>query len=73
MKIIKYVTATSDDFKSLDREVAQLISQGFQPYGSPYLSDNKVEGAIKTFIVAQAIVRCGGENEGESSAPVIAP
>jgi hypothetical protein len=73
MKITKYVTATAGSFEALDTGVAHLLSQGFQPYGSPYLSDNKVEGAIETFIVAQAMVRWGGDIEGETPAPVIAP
>lgn len=58
MKITEYVTARADDFAALDGQVNQLLKEGYQPYGNPYLTDNPVEGKIDTFLVAQAMVRC---------------
>jgi hypothetical protein len=52
-KITEYKTVVADSFKELDLLVNKAISQGFQPYGSPYLSGDKVE----VFTVAQAMVK----------------
>ena len=59
MKIIEYKTAMADACASLDKEVNKLIAQGYQPYGDPYFGGNKTEGANGTFMVAQAMVKCG--------------
>jgi hypothetical protein len=59
MKIIEYKTATADSWASLDRDVNKLLAQGYQLYGNPYFGENKIEGAIGTFMVAQAMVKCG--------------
>jgi hypothetical protein len=59
MKITEYKTATADSWAALDKEVNKLIGQGYQLYGSPYFGENKIEGAIGTFMVAQAMVKCG--------------
>jgi hypothetical protein len=63
MKIIKYATATANDFKSLDAIVAEFISQGFQPYGNPYSSRDTSQGRglleiqRGIFAVSQAMVK----------------
>jgi hypothetical protein len=59
MKIIEYKTATADSWASLDKEVNKLLVQGYQLYGNPYFGENKIQGAIGTFMVAQAMVKCG--------------
>ena len=59
MKIIEYKTATADNWAALDKDVNNLLAQGYQLYGNPYLAGNKIEGAIGTFLVAQAMVKCG--------------
>jgi hypothetical protein len=67
MKVIEYKTATADSWASLDKDVNRMLAQGYQLYGSPYFGENKIEGAIGTFMVAQAMVKCGLL---EKSAPV---
>jgi hypothetical protein len=59
MKIIEYKTATADGWAALDKEINKLLLQGYQLYGNPYFGENKIEGAIGTFMVAQAMVKCG--------------
>jgi hypothetical protein len=59
MKIIEYKTATADSWAALDKDVNKLLAQGYQLYGNPYFGENKIEGAIGTFLVAQAMVKCG--------------
>ena len=59
MKIIEYKTATADSWAALDKDVNKLLVQGYQLYGNPYFGENKIEGAISTFMVAQAMVKCG--------------
>jgi hypothetical protein len=59
MKIIEYKTATADSWAALDKEINKLLLQGYQLYGNPYFGENKIEGAIGTFMVAQAMVKCG--------------
>jgi len=59
MKVIEYKTATADSWAALDKEVNKLLAQGYQLYGSPYFGENKMEGAIGTFMVAQAMIKCG--------------
>jgi len=59
MKVIEYKTATADSWASLDKDVNKLLVQGYQLYGSPYFGENKIEGAIGTFMVAQAMVKYG--------------
>jgi hypothetical protein len=48
MKIIEYKTAQGSSRKELDESVNRLIQDGYQPFGSPYLSDNEVEGKVDT-------------------------
>jgi len=57
MKIVEYKTAYGSDTKKLDEDVNRLLSEGFQPYGSPYLSDNEVKGLDDSFVIWQAMVR----------------
>jgi hypothetical protein len=38
-KIIGYKTATGANVRELDHAVIELLSEGYEPYGSPYLSD----------------------------------
>jgi hypothetical protein len=59
MKVIEYKTATADSWAALDKDVNKLLAQGYQLYGSPYFGENKIEGAIGTFMVAQAMVKYG--------------
>jgi hypothetical protein len=59
MKVIEYKTATADTWASLDSNVNALLAQGFEPYGSPYFSNNKAEGIANASQVAQAMVRNG--------------
>ncbi len=59
MKIVEYKTATADSWSALDKDVNKLLAQGYQLYGNPYFGENKIEGAIGTFMVAQAMVKCG--------------
>ena len=57
MKIIEYKTAHGASVKELDECVPAMLNDGFQPFGSPYLSDHEVEGKVDTFAVWQAMVR----------------
>jgi hypothetical protein len=57
MKILEYKTAHGDNYTELDQMVNELIGKGFQPYGSPYLSDAPVAGISDSFVVMQAVVR----------------
>ena len=59
MKVIEYRTATADNCASLDKEVNNLLAQGFQPYGNPYSSHSKIKGIADTSQVAQAMIRNG--------------
>ena len=59
MNVIEYKTATADSWAALDKDVNKMLSQGYQLYGSPYFGENKIEGAINTYMVAQAMVKCG--------------
>jgi hypothetical protein len=37
--------------------VTKLLAQGYQLYGNPYFVENKVEGALGTFMVGQAMIK----------------
>ena len=54
-KITGYVTAFANSAKELDEEVNKLIMEGYQPYGSPYLTDSDLEGKTDTFVLFQAM------------------
>lgn len=36
-KILEYFTAVDSDPKSLDKQVNDLVKEGYQPYGNPYV------------------------------------
>lgn len=36
-KILEYFTATDVDPKALDKQVNDLVKEGYQPYGDPYV------------------------------------
>ena len=36
-KIIEYFTAVDVDPKSLDKQVNDMVKEGYQPYGDPYV------------------------------------
>lgn len=55
MKIKRYLTCAASDAKSLDEQVNESIEQGYQPYGSPYLIAQPVEGVSDTFLMVQAM------------------
>ena len=57
MKIIEYKTAHGSSVKELDDRVNAMLQDGFQPFGSPYLSDQEVEGRVDTFTIWQAMVK----------------
>ena len=57
MKIIEYKTAHGSSVVDLDRNINKLLSEGFQPFESAYLSDQDVEGKVDTFAVWQPMVR----------------
>jgi hypothetical protein len=57
MKITTYVTATAKEFAALDKKVAELFTQGFQPYGSPYASRDTSRGLWGVVTLAQAMVK----------------
>lgn len=54
MKIQEYLTAVGDTLVELDRNVNKAISEGFQPFGSPYFI-GATEGNIDSPI-CQAMV-----------------
>ncbi len=55
--ISKYVTVRRDNFDALDKDVNQLLEQGYQPYGSPYVTESGAE-----FLVCQAMTLCADSN-----------
>lgn len=59
MKIIEYKTATGSTLPELDREVNELIKQGFQPFGDPYFSTGNIPEKPPTHGFFQAMVRQG--------------
>jgi len=56
MKITDYKTAAGSNGNELDEAVQEFISKGYQPYGSPYLSDNRVSSGTGEFWLFQAMV-----------------
>lgn len=36
-KILEYFTAVDADPKALDKQVNELVKEGYQPYGNPYV------------------------------------
>ena len=56
-RIAEYTTARDSNIKDLDRIVNEMIEQGFQPFGSPYVT----EGG--EFLACQAMVRYEEESK----------
>jgi hypothetical protein len=56
-RIVEYSTARDSSIKDLDRIVNELIDQGFQPYGSPYVTEGD------EFLACQAMVKYEGETK----------
>lgn len=50
-RIIEYRTARDSNIDGLDRKVTEMIEQGFQPFGSPYVTE------AGEFLACQAMVR----------------
>ena len=59
MKITEYKTATGSTLLELDKEVNELIKQGFQPFGNPYFSTWNIPDKLDTHGFFQAMVRQG--------------
>jgi hypothetical protein len=57
-RIVEYATARDSNLKGLDKIVNELIEQGFQPFGSPYLTDGD------EFLACQAMVKYEKGTEG---------
>jgi len=55
MKISEYKTAIGKDISELDKAVNELLRQGFQPFGSPYMGN--IPGVAETVGFFQAMVR----------------
>ena len=58
MRIGKYRTVTAENFKLLDEAVNRLLAKDWQPFGSPYVTEDpevKASG-IKDLLVCQAMV-----------------
>jgi hypothetical protein len=56
-EIIDYKTAGASGPDKLDVEVNRLIKSGYQPFGSPYMSDRPAEGKVDVFAIWQAMVK----------------
>jgi len=50
-EITEYLTARDSNIKDLDIAVNKLIQQGFQPFGSPYVTEGN------EFLACQAMVK----------------
>ena len=57
MKITQYVTAYGNNPRELDQAVNALLAKDFQPHGNPYATENPVEGAMESQLLAQAMVK----------------
>jgi len=60
MKIKKYATAYGNNPRELDEAVNKHITDGWQPYGNPYATENPVEGAMESLLLAQPMVKSEG-------------
>ncbi len=50
-EIAEYITARDSNIKDLDIAVNELIQRGFQPFGSPYVTEGD------EFLACQAMVK----------------
>lgn len=66
--ISDYRTLRKSDFEALDSAVKALISQGYQPYGSPYVAESKLDGFPASILVCQAMVKYKSEADTETKA-----
>lgn len=57
MKIKQYATAYGNNPRELDAEVNKHLAAGWQPFGSPYASENPVKDAMEPLLLAQAMVK----------------
>ncbi len=55
-KIVDYTTAIGSLLQGVDIRVCELIAEGFQPFGDPYLMDHEEN-------VCQAMVKYADESE----------
>lgn len=55
-EIGEYKTIIASKFEELDRKVNESIKQGFQPFGSPFVTGTG-EKYIDKFLACQAMVR----------------
>ena len=60
MKIKQYATAYGNNPRELDEAVNKHIASGWQPYGNPYATENPVEGAMESLLLAQPMVKAEG-------------
>lgn len=60
MKITQYATAYGNTPLELDQAVKKHLAAGWQPYGNPYATENPVDGALETQLLAQAMVKTEG-------------
>ena len=58
-KITEYTTARAGDFKAFDIQINEHIRRGYQPFGSPYVTESMDE-----FLVCQAMVRYAERPKG---------
>jgi hypothetical protein len=56
MKIERYKTVTAKNFRELDQSVEMELKHGWQPFGSPYVRDGKVESYEGDCFFCQAMV-----------------
>lgn len=68
MKIILYHTVSASTAAELDTAVNALFDEGYQLYGSPYLCDRAVEGAIGVMSFYQAMTLDKQSREANRSA-----
>ena len=55
MRIVLYRTVNASTAGELDTAINELLGQGYQLYGSPYLSDGSTEGVAGTAAFYQAM------------------
>ena len=56
-KITEYTTARAENYKDFDIEINEYIRRGYQPFGSPYVTESENEQGVREFLVCQAMVR----------------
>ena len=56
-KIIEYRTVAKQSIKELDAKVNEVLAEGFQLYGNPYVSEGEIPGFVGPFLACQAMVK----------------